>query len=71
MIPLSCCACMNELHRVEESAINSDSGDFRSVYQTQFDTRVVTKSGGSSCVLTGSTRIIYDEGLDYLTSFEI
>ena len=30
MISLSCFACMNGLHRVVKSAINSDSGDFHS-----------------------------------------
>ena len=34
MISLSCFACTKGLHHVVESAINSDSGDFQSVYQT-------------------------------------
>ena len=35
MISPSCFACMEGLHRVVGSAINSDSGNFHSVYQTQ------------------------------------
>ena len=69
MISLSCFACTKGLHRVVKSAINHDTGNFHS---PNCFTRGVSKSGGSSCGLMGSTRIIYDEGLDYLTSrFEI
>ena len=35
MISLYCFACTKRLHHVAESAINSDSGNFHSVYQTQ------------------------------------
>ena len=70
MISLSCFACMKGLHRIVESAINSCSSVFHSVYQTQSFTGVVSKSGGSSCDLMSSTHIIYEE-LDYLTFFEV
>ena len=37
MISLSCFGCMKGLHRVVESAINSDNGDFHS--------KILTSSG--------------------------
>ena len=71
MISLSCFACTKGLHYVVESAINSDSGDLIRFIRPNSVTRVVSKSGGSSCGLTGSTHIIYDKGLDFLTFLEI
>ena len=71
MISLSCFACMKGLHRVEEVPSTVIAATFIQFIRPNSVTRVVSKSGGSSCGLMGSTRIIYDEGLDYLTFFEI
>ena len=71
MISLSCFACKNRLHCVVKVPSIVIVATFIQFIRPTSSTGVVSKSGGSSCGLTGSTRIIYEEELDCLTFFEI
>ena len=71
MMSLSCFVCTKGLHHVVESAINSDSGNFHSVYQTQQFHKSCQQDWWFIVSLDGQDMHHLQRILNYLTFFEV